>query len=73
MTSSARWLSDLQLLRRSGTTRFEMTDDFPIDMIMTFFSISNDSHFEMIYDYPFDRATVSLRPQVIKKLLPEPA
>ena len=37
---------------------------------MTFFSISNDSHFEMIYDYPFDRATVSLRPQVIKKLLP---
>ena len=26
--------------------------------------------FEMIYDYPFDRATVSLRPEVIKKLLP---
>ena len=24
----------------------------------------------MIYDYPFDRATVSLRPEVIKKLLP---
>ena len=40
---------------------------------MTFFSISNDSHFEMICDYPFDRATVSLRPHVIKKLLPEPA
>ena len=55
MTSSARWLSDLQLLRRSGTTRFEMTDD---------------CLFDMIYDYPFDRATVSLRPEVIKKLLP---
>ncbi len=40
MTSSARWLSDLQLLRRSGTTRFEMTDDFPIDMIY-------DCRFEM--------------------------
>ena len=39
----------------SGTARFEMTDD---------------CLFDMIYDYPFDRATVSLRPQVIKKLLP---
>ena len=39
----------------SGTTRFEMTDD---------------CLFDMIYDYPFDRATVSLRPEVIKKLLP---
>ena len=29
-----------------------------------------DCLFDMIYDYPFDRATVSLRPQVIKKLLP---
>ena len=35
-----------------------MSDDSPIDMI-------DDSH--------FGRATVSLRPQVIKKLLPEPA
>jgi len=26
--------------------------------------------FDMLYDYPFDRATVSLGPQVIKKLLP---
>ena len=32
-----------------------------------------DNHIEMIYDPRFDRATVSLRPQVIKKLLPEPA
>ena len=35
-----------------------MTDNSPIDMI-------DDSH--------FGEATVSLRPQVIKKLLPEPA
>jgi hypothetical protein len=35
-----------------------MTDDSPIDMV-------DDSH--------FGEATVSLRPQVIKKLLPEPA
>ena len=42
----------------SGTTRFEMT---------------YDCLFDMIYDYPFDRATVSLRPQVIKKLLPSEA
>ena len=55
MTSSAWWLPDLQLLRISGTAHFEMTDD---------------CLFDMIYDYPFDRATVSLRPQVIKKLLP---
>ena len=73
MTSSAQWLSDLQLLRRSGTTLFEMTDDCPIDMIYDLLFDINDSHFELIYDYPFDRATVSLRPQVIKKLLPEPA
>ena len=35
-----------------------MTDDSPIEMI-------DDSH--------FGEATVSFRPQVIKKLLPEPA
>ena len=35
--------------------------------------MANDSRIEMIYDPRFDRATVSLRPQVIKKLLPEPA
>lgn len=52
-------------------SKWQMT--FLLIWYMTFFSISNDSHFEMIYDYPFDRATVSLRPQVIKKLLPEPA
>ncbi len=43
-----------------------MIDDVPIEMI-------NNSPIEMIYDPRFDRATVSLRPQVIKKLLPEPA
>lgn len=52
-------------------SKWQMT--FLLIWYMTFFSVSNDSHFEMIYDYPFDRATVSLRPQVIKKLLPEPA
>ena len=35
--------------------------------------MKNDMLSEMIYDPRFDRATVSLRPQVIKKLLPEPA
>lgn len=52
-------------------SKWQMT--FLLIWYKTFFLISNDSHFEMIYDYPFDRATVSLRPQVIKKLLPEPA
>ena len=37
--SSAWWLPDLQLLRMSGTTHFEMTDDL---------------HFDMKYDLLFD-------------------
>ena len=47
-------------------TYFEMIDAVLIEM-------TNDSRIEMIYDPRFDKATVSLRPQVIKKLLPEPA
>ena len=42
-----------------------------IDVVLI--EMTNDSRIEMIYDPRFDRATVSLRPQVIKKLLPEPA
>ena len=39
MMSAAWWLPDLQLLRTSGTARFEMTDDL---------------HFDMKYDFLFD-------------------
>ena len=42
-----------------------------IDVVLI--EMTYDSRIEIIYDPRFDRATVSLRPQVIKKLLPEPA
>lgn len=42
-----------------------------IDVVLI--EMTYDSRIEMIYASRFDRATVSLRPQVIKKLLPEPA
>jgi len=56
MTSSAWWLPDLQRQQQKAERLVSKWQ--------------NDCLFDMIYDYPFDRATVSLRPQVIKKLLP---
>ena len=42
-----------------------------IDVVLI--EMTYDGRIEMIYDPRFDRVTVSLRPRVIKKLLPKPA